>query len=47
VTFISSEAVAAWNRYKEERERVGEKVTPASPMLKDRWNCGLKWTRRG
>lgn len=37
-TFISREAVGALREYLAARERIGEKLTPESPLIRDRWS---------
>jgi hypothetical protein len=44
-TFISPEAVEAWKRYRESRERAGEKVDAGSPLLRDKWEYGVRWDK--
>ncbi|MDE1852795.1 MAG: site-specific integrase [Thaumarchaeota archaeon] len=45
VAFISPEAVEAWKRYRESRERVGEKVDAGSPLVRDKWEYGSRWDK--
>ena len=45
VTLVSPEAVSAWQRYRESRERVGEKVGPDSPLVRDKWEYGVRWDK--
>jgi hypothetical protein len=45
LTLISPEAVEAWQRYREDRERVGEKITPGSPLVRDKWNYGARYDK--
>ena len=43
---ISPEAVAAWEDYRQEREKVGEKVLPGSPLVRDKWDYdGVRYDR--
>jgi hypothetical protein len=46
VTLVSPEAVEAWRRYREERELVGEKVTSESPLVRDKWNYGVRYDKQ-
>jgi hypothetical protein len=46
VTLISPEAVKAWRRYRVERELVGEKVTVDSPMVRDKWDYGVRYDKQ-
>lgn len=46
VTLISPEAVAAWQRYREEREMVGEKVDAESPLVRDKWDYGVRYDKQ-
>jgi hypothetical protein len=46
VTLISPEAVEAWGRYREERERVGEKVSAESPLVRDKWDYGVRYDKQ-
>lgn len=43
---VSPEAVGAWARYREERERVGEKVGPDSPLVRDKWDYGVRYDKQ-
>jgi hypothetical protein len=45
--FVTPEAVAAWEDYRRERERVGEKIVPGSPLVRDKWDyAGVRYDRQ-
>ena len=45
--FVTPEAVAAWEDYRRERERVGEKILPGSPLVRDKWDyVGVRYDRQ-
>ncbi len=46
VTLVSPEAAEAWRRYRAERELVGEKVNPESPLVRDKWDYGVRYDKQ-